>query len=173
MANAAAKKAAAARSSTSSTYLPIVLIINVVHFLLRLRNSLNRFQLVMTLVLWILTAFAYRGIVEDAATQGGSKSDKIAGGASLDLLGIVVLVQFGSVLYSDKFYWILAVPLPLWGLWRLYSTVRSVSPGNDDGQSRGWFQGRKRTNDVEMTKEEKDLAEKRRKRAERRRQKWS
>lgn len=177
MANAAAKKAAAARASTSSTYLPIVYIINAIYFGLRvvLRwSTFDRFQIAMSLILWILTFVAYRGIVEDSATNQNSKS--LAGGASLDLLGVVVLIQFGSVLWSDNFYWILAGPLPAWGVWRLYSTVKGMSSPSADsnfgGGGSGFFGGGA-NQEAEDKEEDKDLAEKRRKRAERRRQKWS
>ena len=136
MANAAAKKAAQARAAASATYFPIVAGLNVIHLLLRLYRwdafTSSRSNIVLNALLLGLTGFAYKGILDDHAESasksttkvvgGGNSNEKLAGGASLDLLGLVVLVQFGSALVSDKFYWILAV-LPFWGAYKIYQMI--------------------------------------------------
>lgn len=135
MANAAAKKAAQARAAASATYFPIVAFSNVIHLFIRLYQwddfTSSRSNIVFHALLLGLTAFAYKGILDDHAESvsksttkvgGGKSNEKLAGGASLDLLGLVVLVQFGSALISDKFYWILAL-LPFWGAYKIYQMV--------------------------------------------------
>eukprot|EP00559_Dactyliosolen_fragilissimus_P007117 CAMPEP_0184860816 /NCGR_PEP_ID=MMETSP0580-20130426/5625_1 /TAXON_ID=1118495 /ORGANISM="Dactyliosolen fragilissimus" /LENGTH=124 /DNA_ID=CAMNT_0027358065 /DNA_START=304 /DNA_END=678 /DNA_ORIENTATION=- len=121
----------------------------------------------MSFLLWGLTFVAYKGIIDDhenkssATSKLGSDSNKLAGGAYLDLLGLVVVVQFGSTLFSNKFYWILCL-LPIWGGYKLYSMffgANDTGVGNDGSQS---------TNEEVV---DEALAEKRRKRAEKRRQK--
>mmetsp|Transcript_40717 Transcript_40717/g.75382 ORF Transcript_40717/g.75382 Transcript_40717/m.75382 type:complete len:180 (-) Transcript_40717:128-667(-) len=176
MAGASEKKAAAARASASSFYLPIVMVINLVHILIRAvykRDTFTRNQAILSVVLWALTAFAYNGIIEDHANKASAPkktgkaggTDPIAGGKFLDLLGLVVVVQFGSCLLSDKFYWLLAI-LPVWGAWIGYQTVYGVK------NSLGGMAGGS-TSAMEAKPEEVDeaTAERRRKRAEKRRMK--
>lgn len=49
------------------------------------------------------------------AKQGGknkysnTQTAALAGGASLDLLGLVIVIQYGTILVSNKFYWLLVV----------------------------------------------------------------
>mmetsp|Transcript_19162 Transcript_19162/g.42570 ORF Transcript_19162/g.42570 Transcript_19162/m.42570 type:complete len:207 (+) Transcript_19162:171-791(+) len=155
MANASAKKASAARSAAASTYRPLVVGINIVHFLIRLyqyhisgSTTLTTTSLAIHVLLLVLTGIAYRGILDDHATSSASTSkitgssigssgssgsssgskNKLAGGASLDLLGLIVIIQYGSALISDAFYWLLGI-LPLWGAVRLYKTVTGAKDG--------------------------------------------
>ena len=101
-------------------------------------------------------------------SKGG---EALAGGASLDLLGLLTVVQYGSVLISEKFYWLLSI-IPVWGGWKIYSTffgskgVASGLMGGGGGDSTMDNNGNNDTTD-------KAADEKRQKRAERRRQKWS
>lgn len=173
MANAAEKKAAAARASASSFYLPVVLILNIIYVLILVfqRDAFTRNRAVLTAIIWALTVFAYNGIVENHATSTSAPkktgkaggSDPIAGGASLDLLGLVAVAQFGAVLVSEKFYWLLAV-LPLWGAWKgyqmIYGVKNSLSSMTGGGQAA-----------AEPEKVDEATAERRKKRAEKRRQK--
>ena len=112
MANAAAKKAAQARAAASATYFPIVAGLNVIHLLLRLYQwdafTSSQSNIVLNALLLGLTAFAYKGILDDHAESvsksttkvvgGGKSNEKLAGGASLDLLafGCSSSVWFGS-----------------------------------------------------------------------------
>mmetsp|Transcript_29745 Transcript_29745/g.65480 ORF Transcript_29745/g.65480 Transcript_29745/m.65480 type:complete len:208 (+) Transcript_29745:215-838(+) len=156
MANASAKKASAARSAAASTYRPLVVGINIVHFLIRLyqysvsgnTTLLSTTSLAIHVLLLVLTGIAYRGILDDYAASATSTSkitgssigssgssgsssgskNKLAGGASLDLLGLIVIIQYGSALISDAFYWLLGI-LPLWGAVRLYKTVTGAKDG--------------------------------------------
>jgi len=77
-----------------------------------------------------LSVFSYWGILEDHANVnmpkgtkkgGNSSSDALAGGALLDLLGLVVVIQYGSVFVSEKVYWLLLL-IPLRAGWKVYST---------------------------------------------------
>ena len=195
MANAAAKKAAAgtnettrctqdflytvcshisfsfyfaARSATASSYKPILIGINIIYILLKAANwqqALKGWQVVGSVIVWILQYAAYKGILESSETHVASSSD-MAGGMWLDLLGLVVVVQLGTAAISNKFYWLLMI-VPPFGLWKLYSTFKKSMPGgNESSQQSG---GAVAVDD--KTNQDKD--EKRRKRAERRRQKWS
>lgn len=167
MANAAAKKAAAARASTSSVYFPIIASTNIVYFFIRIIwkwESYDKFQAFMSALLWILTVFAYNGIKEDAAATStqSSKSKKLAGGASLDLLGLVVLVQFGSACLSDSFFWMLLI-VPVWGARKLYSTMKGLSPSSSENDPSH--------NDNFSSQESEETKARRQRRAEKRRQK--
>lgn len=108
--------------------------------------------------------------MEDAANNASSSSSnkKLAGGASLDLLGLIVLVQFGSVLMGDGFFWLLVI-LPFWGGYKMYSTMKGLNPNSGDGDdgNDGGVSGKKKHD----SEEDKELAARRQKRAEKRRQK--
>jgi hypothetical protein len=113
-----------------------------------------------TLILWILQYIAYQGILSSSETS--NTSTDLAGGVFLDLLGLTVVIQFGTALWTPKVYWLLAA-VPTVGLWKLYKSFKSIMPGAGIDQST--------TQAEETTSDEK--TDKRRKRAERRRQKWS
>ena len=53
------------------------------------------------------------------------------GGAALDYLAVVVVIQFGS-LYSSKFYWLLLL-IPVWGAWTLYQTFKGSGTAGSSG----------------------------------------
>ena len=90
----------------------------------------------------------------------------LAGGKYLDLLGLTVVIQFGTALWSYKFYWLLCIIPPV-GLWTLYSTFKGSMPGASDGGS-----GIKEEASGEQPESE-EVTNRRQKRAERRRQKRS
>jgi hypothetical protein len=115
------------------------------------------------LATWGLQAYSYIGILDQAANaNSGSKSSKkaLVGGHHLDLLGLTLVVQYGSVLHSTKWYWLLVV-VPLWGGWTLYSSFFGGKKNKADESS------------IEPTPTSDATTEKRQKRAEKRRQKWS
>ena len=185
MANAAAKKAAQARAAASATYFPIVAGLNVIHLLIRLYQcdafASSRSNIVLNALLIGLTAFAYKGILDDHAESasksttkvvgGGKSNEKLAGGASLDLLGLVVLIQFGSALISDKFYWMLAI-LPFWGAYKIYQMVygaKNLMGGGSGGGGGSMAPSMAPSAGMEGTADAAD--ERRKKRAERRRMK--
>jgi hypothetical protein len=113
-------------------------------------------------VAWVMQAYAYVGIMESAANSiSTKKSSALVGGAHLDLLAVTWLVQFGTVLFSQKFYWVLCI-VPPWGGWTLYRTF-SGGAGNSNTRPTA-----STTVDVDPAK-----ADKRQKRAEKRQQKWS
>ncbi|KAL3823530.1 hypothetical protein ACHAXA_007208 [Cyclostephanos tholiformis] len=153
MANAAAKKAAAARQSASASYLPIVVVSNACYLLLRfvyLRNSTTAMHCIVAALLVALSFAAYRGILEDHANTipgggggkgrvrvpGGPSDNALAGGASLDLLGLVVLIQYGTVFVSEKMHWLLLL-LPVWAIWNLYSNFLGGSTKITGGRGGG------------------------------------
>jgi hypothetical protein len=114
------------------------------------------------LATWGLQAFSYLGILDQSANANvgkGNSKKALVGGHHLDLLGLTVVVQYGSVLHSTKWYWLLMVA-PLWGGWTLYQTFRG---------------GGKKDENISSEEPPPDDAktEKRQKRAEKRRQKWS
>ena len=63
------------------------------------------------------------------AKQGGknkysnTQAVALAGGASLDLLGLVIVIQYGSIFVSNKFYWLL-VMIPIYAAYKMYTTFR-------------------------------------------------
>ena len=122
---------------------------------------MNFWGAVGVLSLWGLEYFAYVGILDNAANR--NPNDKsLVGGSSLDLLGLTVVIQFGTVLWSPKLFWLLLV-VPVWGGWTMYSTMFGGSKGGA-GQSNS-------SGSSDATEEDKALAERRQKRAEKRRQK--
>lgn len=92
-----------------------------------------------TMALWALQYVAYQGVVSDAGQSGSgrpsstasSSSTALAGGASLDVLGLALLVQFGSV-WSMQWYWLLLM-LPVGAAWHFYNTVLRPMLGSFPG----------------------------------------
>lgn len=162
-----------AKKSAASTYFPIVAILNLLYLLLRViyqRDYLTKFHGAMALLLVGLSIFSYKGVLEDHANSAGVAKDKaLPGGASLDLLGLTVLVQYGS-LASNHFYYLLVL-IPLHGGYKLYTTffgkgggLAGTMPKNDVVESTSGGDGNADSDLVNSKKQ---------KRAERRRQKWS
>lgn len=170
MAGAAAKKSAAARKAAQASYFPVFAAINIGYILLRL-VSVSGFaslkSVAASLALVGLSFMSYRGIIDDHANtmpKRTGSSDKLAGGASLDLLGLTTIVQYGTI-FVHQFYWLLAV-IPLWGGYKLYTTFFGSGAAND-------FTGSGSVNnEIDQDLVDKAAARKQ-KRAERRRQKWS
>ena len=109
------------------------------------------------LVLLALQAYSYVGILDNAANRSASDTS-LVGGASLDILGLTLLIQFLTVLVSPAFYWLLVI-LPIWGAYFLYTTFR--------GDATKAAAPAAATNDAATEAQ----TERRQKRAERRRQK--
>jgi hypothetical protein len=112
-----------ARQAASSSYLPIIFAINGIYLFLRLvyqRSLISFHHLLATIILVVLSVVSYKGILDDHAktiSKGkGRSGEALAGGASLDLLGLVSIVQYGSVFVSTKIYWLLVL-IPLWRGW--------------------------------------------------------
>jgi hypothetical protein len=160
-----------ARTATADFYRPFLAAINAVYLVLRW--ALTGFQMSWTELLLItciggLQMYAYIGIMDSAANQ--STTDKrLAGGASLDLLGLTLVVQFGSILISSKCYWLLAA-LPIWGAWTVYAMfgggISSLTGGGKKAAGAP-------PSEINDTDGKEKLDERRQKRADRRRQKWS
>jgi hypothetical protein len=159
-----------ARKNAATTYKPILLGINALYVLLRAahwQQAVQAWQLVGSITLWILQYVSYQGILDDASTfssNNNNNSEALAGGKYLDLLGLTVAIQFGTALWSNKFYWLLCI-LPPVALWTLYSTLKGSMPGSSDGN------GTKQ--DAAAPSESEEVTNRRQKRADRRRQKWS
>lgn len=97
----------------------------------------------------------------------------MAGGVSLDLLGLVVIVQYGTIFVTTKIYWLLLI-IPIWGCYKLYTTFFGGGKGGGLGGLMGGSSNQMMGNDNGKEQAvDPQLAEKRQKRAERRRQKWS
>lgn len=150
-------------------YQPILLGTNAVYILmlLGLHVSWTIWNILGMLITWALQAYAYVGILDQAANAGGSSSSSsssLVGGAHLDLLAVTFLVQYGTVLHSTKWYWVLAL-VPIWGGWKLYTTFgaggkKKVAPSSSATEEPG-------ANTTTAN------ADRRQKRSEKRRQKWS
>ena len=167
-----------AKQSAATTYFPIVLAINAVYLFLRFiyqRNSITILHTLITIGLVSLSYISYKGILEDHANtipSKGNKSDALAGGVSLDLLGLVLIVQYGTIFISTKLYWLLLI-IPIWGCYKLYTTFFGGKGGGLGGLMGGSSNQMMGNDDGKETAVDPQLAEKRQKRAERRRQKWS
>ena len=129
MAGAAGKKALAARKAAEQTYFPVISALNLGYLVARIfyQGAFdNVWSVAVSLLLVGGSAFSYRGILDDHANTISKKSskgdgEKLAGGASLDLLGLTTVVQYGTALISPNFYWVLAI-LPVWGAFKLFTT---------------------------------------------------
>ena len=172
MANQAAKKAAKAKQSASNVYKPALCVVNIVYgyaYIIRKweEYSSSWYNIIGSILMFGLTGYAYVSILE--ASSMANRSNKgfmgessgiqaLAGGFSLDLLGLVVVVQFGTAFISSSFYWLLIV-LPIYALYKGYGLMSGFMGGG--GES-----GIKHV-DNEASKA------RRQKRAEKRRQKWN
>ena len=164
-----------ARQAASSSYLPIILVINGIYLFLRViyqQSLISAGHLVATIILVILSVVSYKGILDDHANtiskgKGGS-GEALAGGASLDLLGLVSIVQYGSVFVSTKIYWLLVL-IPLWGGWKLYCIFKGSVGGLFPNGGTTKPTNESAVNDASA----EQLNAKKQKRAERRQQKWS
>ena len=178
MAGAAGKKAAAARKAAAQTYFPVVSALNLGYLLLRIfyQGAFGSvWSVAVSSLLVGVSLFSYRGVLEDHANTIPNKSskgdgEKLAGGASLDSLGLITLVQYGTVFISPTLYWVLAI-LPVWGAYKLYTTFFGKT-----GLASGMMGGGGGSGDPMMMEPGADGSmdeanAKRQKRAERRRQK--
>jgi hypothetical protein len=164
-----------ARSAAAGFYRPFLAAINAVYLVLRwtlMGFQVSWSELVLLVCIGGLELYAYIGIMDSAANQ--SSTDKsLAGGASLDLLGFTLVVQFGSILLTSKFYWLL-VGLPFWAAWSLYTMF-----GGGGGGGISSLMGGGKTavpappSETSGTDGKEKQDERRQKRADRRRQKWS
>jgi len=168
MANAAAKKAAAAKKEAFNLYVPILIITNLVYIVLLLGSNIlqTKLGILGTLVTWAEQLYSYVGIMEHASTNATKKSKDLAGGSSLDLLAVTILVQYGSVLHSVNWLWGTVIGVPILGAYSLYKAVYGAS--STDKSSSG---PTKKTKSSEPN-ENDPMAAKRQRRAEKRRQKW-
>jgi SRP-independent targeting protein 2/TMEM208 len=147
-------------------YQPILGVANVVYTVLyALLGRPVTFQLAFVhLLLLGLQLYAYFGILDDAASRP-KEDDKLAGGASLDLLGAVLLLQYLGGLLHHRFLYLLGL-LPIWGGWKLYALFYG-----------GKTNDRKRAETVSPASADQttsdDGTQRRQRRAEKRQQKWS
>ena len=128
--------------------------------------SLTTFQGVMAVTLVGLSYVSYSGVVGNHGNhdfKNSKASDALAGGAFLDMLGLVTIVQFGSVLSSNNFYWLLLL-IPIVGGFKLYRTVKGGLPEMPNANNAASSDGSEQIS--------QEVKEKRQKRAERRRRKW-
>mmetsp|Transcript_27478 Transcript_27478/g.42270 ORF Transcript_27478/g.42270 Transcript_27478/m.42270 type:complete len:166 (+) Transcript_27478:275-772(+) len=165
MANAAAKKAAAAKSSTAGVYKPLLLGSNALYILLLFAwtRSWGVWFILGMLATWGLQGYAYVGILDQAAnahsTGKGNKND-LVGGVNLDILALTLVVQFGTALHSSQWYWLIMI-VPIWGGWSLYKSYFGGSSKKTPGAAE------------EETTVSETVKQRREQRAEKRRKKWS
>lgn len=124
----------------------------------------------MTILQWILTYVSYQGIIQDIAQNKSTTTTttttlekyKLAGGAWLDLLFLVLVSQFGSLLFlrHEVFMDLILFLIPLF--YGLYHYIVKHWNGSGDGES---------SNQTQDEDTRKLLEERRRRRSERRRQK--
>lgn len=130
--------------------------------LLGLSQEWSTWNIIGVVVTWAFQIFAYMGILESAKNSNKNKGKELVGGAHLDLLALTVVVQFGTALHSSKWFYFLWI-VPVYGAWWLYSTFfGGKGKGRNDPSPAGGESGTLADN-----------KEKRDKRAQKRRQKWS
>ena len=119
-----------ARQAAASSYQPIILVLNLVYATIRTFLSPRPFAIVWeglgVCVLATVQYMAYKGILEHAATTAGSlksNSSELTGGKSLDVLGLAVLLQFGSLFSLRLVFWGICM-FPVWGAYHLYRTFK-------------------------------------------------
>jgi hypothetical protein len=184
MANAAAKKAAAAKEATANVYQPLLMGSNLLYCLLlwwMMDPGWNVWTILSVMATWGLQLFAYLGIIDraknnnkanstnstsTAASTANSKQKDLVGGAHLDLLGLTLTVQYASVLHSTKWFYLLWL-VPMWGGWMLYTTFLG------GGKNKGATATATGSTAVEVDEDEDPAnKDKREKRAQKRKQKW-
>lgn len=122
------------KASAVSFYQPLLLGINVFYVILRwflLGSTVTLRTVVVLTVLASLQWYAYVGIVDHASSRKKANDTSLVGGSSLDLLAVVLSIQFGALLLTPKFYYLLAL-LPVWAAHSLYSaffgTAKKAKP---------------------------------------------
>lgn len=166
MAQGAAKKAAAAQAATANIYQPLLLATNVIYLLLLIgiQQEWTLWLFIRIVLNWGLQVFAYMAILDQARNNNKKKTKELIGGVHLDLLALTILIQFGSILHSTKWFYLLVL-VPLGGGWTFYSTFikgqfpMSNSNPSDEGST---------TPSASLSSDDK-----RQKRAQKRSQKWS
>lgn len=156
-----------AKKEATKIYLPLLVVTNVIYIALLFGGTIlqTKFGIFATIVTWIEQAYSYVGILEHASTNAGNKNSKeLAGGSSLDLLAVTLLVQFLSVLHSVKWLWISVVGVPVVGAYGLYKAVYGGESNKKTPPSKSNSGNDDDTDDPK--------AAKRKRRAEKRRQKW-
>ena len=170
MANAAAKKAAAAKKGASSIYLPILVGFNVLHCItlyargLLVSSSSYYYRVFVTLVQWIITYVSYQGILQDSQhfNLTKNKKDQLSGGFYLDILGVVMLSQLGGWVFPGYIHLMDSLLIVLPTVYTVYKWIFSKMMNSNQTVEETSPQ------DAEA---KKALEERRRLRAERRRQK--
>jgi hypothetical protein len=154
-----------AKASTAKVYQPILATFNIIYAVLYvlLGHTVSVKIALVHLLLVGLQLYAYFGILEDAASSKPIKDNTLVGGASLDLLGAVLLLQYLGGLFNHRLYYLLGL-LPIWGGCKVYTLLYGQSKSNQP-KSADSASPVGETNDDLST-------QRRRQRAEKRRQKW-
>jgi hypothetical protein len=132
----------AARESTARVYLPILFGSNALYVLLLIRRGFphRSFWGVGSMLLtWGLQGYSYWGILEHAAANQTTKKrgGELVGGGNLDLLALTIAVQYLTVLWSPRWFWLL-VGVPVYAVWSLYQTMTGMA-GSVGGGGRQMF----------------------------------
>jgi hypothetical protein len=154
----------------------------LVLFLYKNNSSFALTDIICCSAIYACQYYAYLGILNKATlastslaatTAAASKKqnnknddDALVGGGYLDILGFLLVIQLLSTFWSRKAYWLLFV-LPIAGGYTLYRTfvpasTRTISSNKPIPQST-----------TSAMESQSSAANKREKRAEKRRQKWS
>jgi hypothetical protein len=125
----------------------------------------TKFGVFGMIITWLMQAYSYVGIIESSSIEATAtkKNKDLAGGSNLDLFVATIVTQLLSVLSSQRWFYVTLIGVPITGAYKLYytfypSTPSSLAKTNNDGQD----------NDDDPM-----LIEKRKRRADKRRQKWS
>ena len=174
----------AAKNQATRIYLPLLVVTNLIYVAL-LGNMFgtsttagvlsSNWGIAGTIVTWIEQAYSYVGILDHHAANAGSKHNKhnkndLAGGSSLDLLAVTLVVQFGSVLHSKAWLWLTVVGVPVVAAYQLYRAVGGSSNSTNKSDSNN--SNSNNSSDNADGTDDDPMAAKRRRRAEKRRQKW-
>jgi hypothetical protein len=192
----------AAKNQATRIYLPLLVVTNLIYVAL-LGNMFgttttttagvlsSNWGIAGTIVTWIEQAYSYVGILDHHAANAsaGNSNSKhkdnkhnkhdLAGGSSLDLLAVTLVVQFGSVLHSKAWLWLTVVGVPVVAAYQLYRAVGGSSNSNSNSTNKSNSNSNNKSNSNKSSDnsnadgtDDDPMAAKRRRRAEKRRQKW-
>jgi hypothetical protein len=121
------------------------------------------------IITWLLQAYSYVGIIESCAipattaTKKNKNKKDLAGGSNLDLFVATIGTQFLSVLHSPRWFYMTVLGVPIIGVYQLYSTFYPSTAASKNNSNKN----------KDNSKEDPILTEKRKRRADKRKQKWS
>lgn len=168
-----------AKAQVAAFYRPLLFVVNAMYVALRFwgwwRQQQQQRPLLSLTLLWsegvpllavaFLQWYAYTGILASASSRkAGDNTTSLVGGSNLDLLAMTILVQYGSLFWTRKLYYLL-LAAPIFWMYSLYATFFGGGGSSNNKHSAA------ESSDPEPSSS--SVSDKQQKRADKRRQKWS